>query len=302
VSAAFAPSGEQFELSHGEQRAVVVEVGGGLRSYRRGDVDLLDGFAAGERADGGRGQVLAPWPNRLGDGRYEWEGETHQLPLSEPELANAIHGLVRWRNWQVLERAPSRLTVGLRLLPMPGYPFALGLSVEYELGEGGLAVCTRAENLGDRVCPYGVGFHPYLKIGATVNSARLEVPAARVLTVDERQLPVAAQPVAGTSYDFREPRAIAATVLDTCFTDLERDGDGIARVTLTDDDRSVTLWMGEPFGYVMVYSGDTLAATRRRQGLAVEPMSCAPDAFRSGDGLVRLEPHEQHVAKWGIAS
>jgi aldose 1-epimerase len=302
LSAGFAPSGEQFELAHGEQRAVVVEVGGGLRSYRRGDVELLDGFAASERADGGRGQVLAPWPNRLGDGRYEWEGETHQLPLSEPELANAIHGLVRWRNWQVLDRAPSRLTVGLRLLPMPGYPFALGLSVEYELGEEGLAVCARAENLGDSACPYGVGFHPYLKIGATVDTARLELPAACVLTVDERQLPVAAQPLAGTSHDFREPRAIGATVLDTCFTDLERDGDGIARVTLADDNRSVTLWMGEPFGYVMVYSGDTLAAARRRQGLAVEPMSCAPDAFRSGEGLVRLEPHEQHLAKWGIVS
>jgi aldose 1-epimerase len=296
-----APSGEQFELVHGEQRAVVVEVGGGLRSYQRGDVDVLDGFAPEERADGGRGQVLIPWPNRLRDGRYEWDGETCQLPLSEPELDNAIHGLVRWRNWSVLDRAPSRLTIGLQLFPMPGYPFALALALDYELGEGGLSVRASAENLGSGACPYGLGFHPYLTVGPTVDTARLTLPASRVLSLDERQLPVASQPVVGTPLDFREPRTIGAQALDTCFADLTRERDGFARVILADGPRSLTLWMGEAFNYVMVYSGDTLAPTRRRQGLAVEPMSCPPDAFRSGEGLIRLEPGQKHVAEWGIA-
>ena len=295
-----APSGEQFELRHGDQRAVVAEVGATLRAYSVGQREVLDGFALAERADGGRGQALIPWPNRLRDGRYEWEGETHQLPLSEPELGNAIHGLVRWRSWGALDLSPSRATFGLRLFPMPGYPFTLGLTIDYELGDAGLRVCARAENLGGAACPYGVGFHPYLSVGGPIDTAKLELPAATSMTLDERQLPVSTRPVGGTSLDFRAGRVIGDAVLDTCFCDLERGDDGRVRAILVGEESSVTLWMGEAFDYAMVYSGDTLAPARRRQGLAIEPMSCAPNAFQSAQGLVRLEPGATHVAEWGI--
>src|ERR1700690_2158410 len=127
---AIAPSGEQFELIFGEQQAVVTEVGATLRSYSVGRRPVLDGFELGARADGGRGQPLIPWPNRLRDGRYEWDGETLQLPISDVSAGNAIHGLVRWRNWQVLAWQPDRLVFGLRLFPTPGYPFTLGLTIE----------------------------------------------------------------------------------------------------------------------------------------------------------------------------
>jgi len=297
---AASPSGEQFELRHGDQRAVVVEVGATLRSYSVGGRALIDGFAQADAADGARGQPLIPWPNRLRDGRYEWEGKTHQLPLSEPELGNAIHGLVRWRSWSALDLSPSRATFGLRLFPMPGYPFTLGLTIEYELTDAGLHVCARAENLGVGACPYGVGFHPYLSVGGPVDGAELQLPAGSSMTRDERQMPVSTQPVGGTWLDFRQARTIGDAVLDTCFCDLEREHDGRVRVVLAGEESSVTLWMGEAFDYAMVYSGDTLAPARRRQGLAVEPMSCAPNAFQSGLGLVRLEPGATHVAEWGI--
>jgi aldose 1-epimerase len=296
-----AASGEQFELRYGNQRAVVVEVGAGLRRYQVGGRDVIDGYALGEPADGGRGQALMPWPNRLRDGRYAWEGETQQLPLSEPSLGNAIHGLVRWRNWGVLAWSAARVTFGLRLFPVPGYPFTLGLTIDYELNDAGLAVCARAENLGPQACPYGVGFHPYLTLGRTIDAARLRLPAERFLIADKRAIPVSSKSVDGTPYDFREPREIGSLVLDTCFHELRRDDDGLARVTLADEDAAVTLWLGEAFGHLMVYTGDTLAPERRRQGLAVEPMSCAPNAFAGGAGLVRLEPRETHAADWGIA-
>ena len=296
-----APSGEQFELRYGDQRAVVVEVGAGLRRYQVAGRDVIDGYALAEHADGGRGQALMPWPNRLRDGRYEWDGETQQLPLSEPALGNAIHGLVRWRNWGVLAWSAARVTFGLRLFPMPGYPFTLGLTIEYELNDAGLRVCARAENLGPHACPYGVGFHPYLTLGSPIDAARLRLPAERFLIADERAIPVSSEPVAGTPYDFREPRKIGSLVLDTCFCELRRDADGRARVTLADDAAAVTLWLGEAFSHLMVYTGDTLAAERRRRGLAVEPMSCAPNVFAGGEGLVLLEPRETHAAEWGIA-
>lgn len=297
-----AASGEQFELRHGDQHAIVVEVGGGLRRYTVDGREVLDGYGLDERADGARGQPLMPWPNRVRDGSYEWEGQRLQLPLSDAKLGHAIHGLVRWRNWQVLAWEPARLTLGLRLFPMGGYPFTLGMTIDYELSDDGLRVCTRAENLGSQACPFGVGFHPYLTVGDSIDGARLTLPAERMLVTDERLIPASSEPVAGTPYDFRVPREIGPLVVDACFHELARDGDGRARVTLAGPQASVTLWMGEGYDYAMVYSGDTLGVTaKRRRALAVEPMTCAPNAFVSGEGLVRLEPTQTHSSEWGIA-
>jgi len=296
-----AATGEQFELRHGERRAVVVEVGAALRHYSVAGRDVLDGFGLDGVADSGRNQPLMPWPNRVRGGRYEWEGETLQLALSDTVHGHAIHGLVRWRNWQLLDLEPARAILGLRLFPMEGYPFTLDLQIEYELSDDGLRVSARAENLGARACPYGVGFHPYLTLGGSIDTASLTMPAERLLVSDASLIPVSSARVAGTESDFGTARTIGPLVLDACFYDLTRDVDGLARVTLADGDASITLWMGEAYRYVMLYTGDTLRAPeRRRRALAVEPMSCAPNAFATGEGLIRLEPGETHTAEWGI--
>jgi aldose 1-epimerase len=303
-----APSGAQIELTHGDQRAVIVEVGGGLREYAADGEAVLDGYAEHERCRSGRGQILAPWPNRLKDGSYEWAGERQQLALSDVAAGNAIHGLVRWANWTPLERAPSRLAMGCVLHPQDGYPFALALRVAYTLDAGGLTVETTARNIGGEACPYGAGAHPYLTVGAErIDDCILSSPGASRLLADERQIPTGSAPVQGTDYDFRRPRTIGESKLDTCYGDLSRDGDGRARVTLTApasasaSDRKVTLWLDEQHRYLMLFTGDTLAdESRRRCGLAVEPMTCAPNAFRSGEGLRTLQPGESLASAWGI--
>ncbi len=299
------PSGEQVELVHGDERAVVVEVGGALRAYEAGGVELLDGYAAGEMCSGARGQSLIPWPNRLRDGRYAFEGEAYQLPLTEPQKRNAIHGLVRWTNWDVAERADDRVTMEHVLHPQAGYPFALRLAIAYELGEGGLRVETTATNVGDAACPYGAGAHPYLTLGAaTIDSLLLRAPGATRLPEDDRGIPTGAEPVEGTMYDFRRPRPLGAVELDTGYTDLERDEDGLARVELrtTDGERAVALWLDESYPYLMLFTGDSLPEVeRRRRGLGIEPMTCAPNAFESGDGLRSLAPDESFTSAWGIA-
>lgn len=296
-----APSGEQIEIAHGEQRAVVVEVGGGLRAYSSGGHDVLDGYDAGEMCSAGRGQVLLPWPNRIADGRYRWEGEEHQLALTQPGEQNAIHGLVRWVPWRVAQREGSRVVMEHVLHPRPGYPFALSLSLEYVLSADGLEVRTRATNVGDRPCPYGAGAHPYLTVGtATVDPVMLSAPARTVLQADGRGIPTGSLPVEGSEYDFRTPRPIGPTRLDHCFTDLERDGDGRARVELRDGaGRSVVLWADEAYGYLMLFTGDPLPDVDRRS-LAVEPMTCPPNAFATGEAVIRLAPGDSHAAAWGI--
>ena len=100
-----APSGEQIELHHGDHHAVVVEVGGGIRSYRLGERHILAGYGEHEICSSGRGQLLLPWPNRVKDGSYAWNGRQLQLDINEVARHNALHGLVAWRNWRVAERA-----------------------------------------------------------------------------------------------------------------------------------------------------------------------------------------------------
>ncbi len=298
------PSGRQIELASGTQRAVITEVGAGLRGYTTGGADVLDGYGEHQMSSGGRGQLLIPWPNRIRDGRYEFGGSEHQTPLSEPEHNNAIHGLVRWANWQLDQLGPDSVKATYVLHPQVGYPFTLGLEVVYSLSGSGLRVAMAATNLGSEPLPYGAGQHPYFTVGTDrVDEAVLTVPAAAVLDADDRGIPTGRTlPVAGTERDFRQPRQIGTAVVDACYVELERDGDGVGRVVIEGPGGSprATVWMDASFGYVMVFTGDTLEPARRRQGVAVEPMTCAPDAFRSGAGRQILEPGQQTTSVWGV--
>jgi aldose 1-epimerase len=297
------PSGAQFELTAGEQRATVVEVGGGIREYFDGDRAVLEPYALGDLSDGAHGAVLAPWPNRLADGRYRFEDVERQLALTEPGKRNAIHGLLRWRPWRALEHESSRVLVAARLHPEPGYPFDLEITVEYRLGGNGLTVTTTARNSGEAACPYGTGQHPYLSPGSgTIDDCTLELPAETLITTDpERGLPNGQEDVAGGPLDFRSPRPIGSTVIDSPFTGLRRGPDGHARARLRGaDGATVELWVEQAYPYLEVFTGDTLGPARRRHGLGLEPMSCPPNAFQSGEALVRLEPGASHVASWGV--
>jgi aldose 1-epimerase len=299
------PSGEQHAIGHGRQQAVITEVGATLRSYTVDGTRVIDGFGMTDMCSSGRGQVLAPWPNRLGDGRYSIDGRTGRAALDEPERCNAIHGLVRWLPWRVLSRAQNVVVLGCTVFAQPGFPWRLELGVEYRLGREGLVVTATVRNDDEVPAPFGLGFHPYITLGApTIDGVRLTLPGRRCLTTDERGLPTGDAIVAGSELDFTSGRRIGPTQLDTAFTDLRRDDGGVARVELDDTEtgRGATVWMDERFGYVMAYTADTVEpAGRRRQSMAVEPMTCPPDALRSGTDLVRLEPGATWSASWGIA-
>ena len=290
-------------MTHGDQQATVVEVGGGIRSYDVGGRPVLQSYPREAICDGAHGQPLVPWPNRIGDGRYSFDGSDYRLALTEPDKHNAIHGLLRWVPWAPLEHTPDRVVLGARLHPRPGYPFSLDVHVAYQLGASGLVVRTTATNVGDRACPYGSGQHPYLSPGAgLIDACRLEFDAGtRIRTDEDRQLPTGTAPVLGTEFDFSTPRPIGATAIDHAFTELDRDGDGRSWVRLTGpDEHSVELWLDDGYPYVELYTADTLRPERRRRGLAVEPMTCPPNAFQTGDSVIRLEPGATTTATWGV--
>jgi aldose 1-epimerase len=298
------PSGEQTEISHGAWRATITEVGATLRALEHGGRPLIRSFDVSQQASGGQGQVLLPWPNRVGDGAWHWHGRDLQLPLSEPAKHNASHGLLRWVPWHLSTPAPYEVEADVRLRPQPGYPFALDVRITYSVGQDGLRVATAVTNVGADAAPYGHGMHPYLLATATgrVDDWELTVPAATRLHVDERGLPTGASPIEGTELDFRTGRRIGDTVLDTPMTDLQRDPDGTASVHLRDpaSGHGVRLWLDRSYPWLQVFTGDTLAADVRRTSLAVEPMTCPPDALRTGTDLVVLEPGDVHRASWGL--
>ena len=297
-----APSGAQHEIAAGDLQVVVVEVGGGLRSFEVGGRGLLDGYAADAMCTSGRGQLLLPWPNRLEDGTYEFDGRAHRLPLTEPTAGNAIHGLVRWHAWSATDHHADRVTMRHTLHAQPGYPFTLELAVAYELSERGLTVAMTATNRGTSAAPFGCGAHPYLHLGDSgVDPLVLRIPAAVVMRSNERGLPKRSEPVEGSELDFRQARPIGATVLDNAFTELERDGDGLAHARLEDpaSGDAVTLWVDEAYRYLMVFTGDPLPDVARRS-VAIEPMTCPPNAFRTGESLIRIEPGESVTGRFGI--
>jgi aldose 1-epimerase len=295
-------SGAQWTIQRGNQTAVVVEVGGGLRSYSVDGEEIVDGYGEDELCPGAAGQILFPWPNRLRDGVFRFDGDTHQLPLTEPAMHNAIHGLVRWVPWRVNGIMTDSVTMECKLHPQPGYPWTLLLKAKYTVGLDGLRVLHTVQNLSDTPAPFGLGTHPYVRLpGVPLNDLELCVQAGTRLLVDGRLLPIGAAKVAGGEFDYTTPRRLGSMELNVAVGDLVRDHEGRSEVTLSAaDGRMVQVWADQAFKWWQLYTGEALTGERRRRALGVEPMTCPPDALRSGRDLIILAPQEKWTGQWGI--
>jgi aldose 1-epimerase len=299
-------TGQQYHIEAGPYRATVTELGAGLRELLFRDEPVIHGHEADELPPAGAGQLLAPWPNRIDGGRYAFGGTEFQLALTEPVRGNAIHGLTRWTAWTLVSHDVG--SVLLRSTPhgYQGYPFGLEIEAGYRLHpDSGLHVVITACNRGSQAAPYGTGSHPYLTVRTpSVNDCELSLPAASWLPIDERGIPSGLPAsVDDTPYDFRRPHAIGTTRLDHALTGLERDDGGRAWAHLTAVGGSgarVSLWAGEGYRWLQVFTGDPLGPDRRRTALAVEPMTCPPNAFVTGDDLLILQPGETVTHTWGI--
>ena len=298
-----AKSGTQWTIEADGHQAVLVEVGGVLRSYRAGDREILDGFGPQEISPGSAGQILAPWPNRIRDGHYTFGGKTHQLAITEPARNTAIHGLTNWSRWRLAEEAPDAVTLEFDLPAQVGYPWSLTLRTRWQVSGDGLRCEQEVVNTSDEDAPWGYSVHPYLQLqGVAVDDIVLRVPGRTRVLADARLLPIGAVKVAGTEYDFTEPRKIGEAVLDTTFGELEYEPDGGSSVTIAAPDGSakVDVWADHNFKWWQIFTGDMLHGERFRRSVAIEPMTCPPDAFRSGRDLIVLAPGQTWSATWGI--
>lgn len=296
-------NGSRWNLGHGDQRASVVQRGGALQSYSVAGVEIVDGFTDDELPPAFEGAVLAPWPNRIRDGRWSWRGRSYQLPVTEPATGSALHGLVSDVLWQAESVAPDAITLTTDVEPRPGYPFALRLNVTWSLSDDGLRCRLGALNTAAEAAPFGAATHPFFRLpGARVDDLELRLPAGQWLQTDANLLPVTLRTAAGTDRDFTEPRSLRGARLDTAFTAVHPDFDGISTAVLSAGGSTVTIWAEPDFTWWQVYSSDNFepGSDRVRRGLAVEAMTCGPDAFNSGQDLIVLEPGAAWSASWGF--
>lgn len=292
-------SGEQYALTSGAYSATIASVGATLRSLTFDGRDLVVPFAADEVRPSFRGATLAPWPNRVIDGLYSFDGEDFILSLSEPSRGHALHGLVAWQDFALVSQVSNRLAIATTIEAQVGYPFRIDVLVEFTLDDDGLHTRVTGTNTGKRVAPWGTGPHPYL-VGGTgrVNDWTFELAATRVVTItDDRLLPVDEIDVEGTPFDFRAARAIDDTFIDHAYTGLTQHEARVSR-----GDSGVVMTWDSACPWVQVHTADRIDEPLfSRIGLAVEPMTCPPDAYNSGVDLVKLQPGESSSAGWTIA-
>lgn len=288
------PSGTQYEISHGRYRAVCTEVGATLRSVTVDGRELLWTFGPDEPAQHSQGQQLLPWPNRIADGRYEFNGKTEQLPVNEIPRNTALHGLNAGRAWELVSHDADTVVQRHTLFPERGWSGVLTATITHSVSDDGLRVQVDVVNDGTTPLPYGYGVHPYFEFG-DLTDVELLLPFDKELDVDpDRLLPRAVVPTSA-EFDFRAARPLGDVELDTAFT---APRDAHWAVELRGPDRALQVWADETLPWVQVYT------TRPdRHAIAVEPMTCGPDAFNEGpthDGVIRLAPGESTNSVWGV--
>ncbi|WGD37729.1 aldose 1-epimerase family protein [Lysinibacter sp. HNR] len=327
-------SGHNITISGGDYTATIASIGATLRSlqYLRKTVssqhgtelrhdssphenlppdnsagrDLIVPFAADEVRPAYRGALLAPWPNRVIDGAYAFNGQTQQLALTEPARRHALHGLAAWLDFTVVDQSHSSVTLEAEIVAQTGYPHRVKVRATYTVDTAGLHTTVVGTNLGDTEAPWGLGAHPYLIAGSgRLDEWELTLPASRILTVvGERLIPAGVEEVSSARegyFDFRHSRNIGSTQIDHAFTELARDSHAHTTVVArAPQGTGVRLILGQECPWVHIYTSDRPGTPADRIGLAVEPMTCPPDAYNSGTNLIVLQPGESAPASWTI--
>ena len=307
--AATPASGTQHALRSGDYEAVIASVGATLRSLTYQGRDLIVPFDADEVRPSFRGATLAPWPNRVVDGTYSFDGVEYQLPLTEPARSHALHGLASWLDFDAVDKGSDHVTLAAVIQPQTAYPWRIVVSTTFALGADGLTQTVTARNESASPAPWGTATHPYLVAGpGHVDDWTLELPATQVLEVTaDRLSPVALTSVetpATAHFDFRQAKQLGSVFIDHAYTGLVRDDDGAVTVSLTDGAGvGVAMTWGEDCPWVQIHTADKPVAELSRLGLAVEPMTCAPDAFNASAydydaGLLVIDAGAQSSASW----
>lgn len=280
--------GKTILLAAGDYRAHIVTVGAGLAELTWQGQHLVIPHNPEEMPLAHLGKVLIPWPNRIANGCYKHDGHEYRLPINEHSSQASIHGLLAWRDWQINDLTASKVSLTVFLPPSYGYPFLLMSQVIYSLdATTGLSVEIISKNIGGQAAPYGVGIHPYLTCNlAPLDDCVLQLPAQQVFAVDSQSNPTKLHSVDELDLDFSGLRNIGEKSIDHTFKAESNPWE--MQIIHQQQKLAVSLQSDQP--WLQIYSGEKL----NRQGLAIEPMSCPPNAFNSGIDVIQLTPKQHH--------
>jgi aldose 1-epimerase len=297
-------SGRQFEIRRGAAVAKVGQVAAVLREFS------VDGALYTETWDDawvppmGCGMMLAPWPNRIADGVWLLDGKKQQLDITDVGNGHAIHGLLRNTAYDPVDEQGSALTLAATIYPQHGYPFTVDTTVTFELTDDGLTVTHRLTNAGTDAAPFGVGAHPYVRVGAhPVDDLVITLSGREYARTDARLIPESIDPVDGTPVDLRGGVLLSELAADVALTGFDVVDGRVEHRLDAPDGTGLRVWADEAFGWAQVYSPPNFPGPGRpgqRKAIAIEPMTCAVNAFNTGVGLRWLDPGETWSGSWGL--
>jgi aldose 1-epimerase len=288
----------ELMITNKNRSARVSSYGASLRGAWFQGEEVVTSYSGKENKVGGQGDVLIPFPGRIKDAKYTWDGVEHHLKANDKDGPNAIHGFLRTLDWEVESQADSEVTFSLDFPGTEGYPFVFSARITYSLNDDGLSCFFSVQN-GDSVdIPMAIGFHAYFTTGSEhIDDDKLTLPFKSVLEM-EKFIPT------GKILDrpeFLSPKIIGDTRFNSCFSSPILNENNQTEVELTGNGKTVTVWMDDVFKYVVLYSGDPLPESHRRKSLAIEPMTCGSDGFNHPAwGLVRLAPGQTLSGRWGV--
>ncbi|AKV55371.1 aldose 1-epimerase family protein [Bifidobacterium actinocoloniiforme DSM 22766] len=301
-------TGQQYSISHGDYQAIVTQQGATLRVLRYRGKDLIASFRQDQAIPCSNGCVLVPFPNRIEDGEYRFDGKTYHMPIDEHERGTAIHGYGYRYYWQLDELSESSVSLSWRTPSLPYYPFDLLVTVSYVLDEDGLTMIVSAKNQGGERAPWAFGIHPWLSNGqdhrgdaiqADNEACSLLVPCRTHVRVNDRLIPTGEETVQG-DYDLTDGPSLKGRSFDDAWCDPQRDRQGRSAAVLTRPDGiRLTLWGDKTINAWQVCTGTGFDASFRPAGVAVEPMTAYANAFRTGKDLVALEPGQTYTTQVG---
>jgi len=282
-----------YSLSRGDYACTIHPQGASLLSLQFQGAEFIPKCPNLDPAKSYHGSVIAPWPNRVRDGRYTYRGQEFQLEINEASTGNALHGFSAEATWDCKSLAEDSVTLETVVGGTSGYPWKVGLEAFYQLGSTGLNLTLLATNLSHDSAPFGWAFHPYFLIpGASPSSLMLRTSAKNVVMPDnDRLLPFVEKHVARTPYDFRELRTAELPFLDHAFTEFDWDRNGYSAAEVCEEagPRLKIVW-DSTMPWLQIHRP---LSPDLQPALVVEPMSCPPDALNSGRDLIQLESGEE---------
>ncbi len=247
--------------------------------------------------------ILFPFPNRIRNGAWQFEGKTYQFDKA-PESPTTIHGLLLNQPYQVeshtADENGATLVCSLNAQDFPEitrqYPFPFKIEITYTLKDAVLTMGVSIKNTGNQNMPMGFGIHPYFSVGlgteADAAEAVITVPAAQYWELDEVLVPTGKQHNVSGTLDLRNGQPFAKLKLDHVFTDVQL-VNGVSRCVIENKET----------GYGMVMESDAqfrelvVYTPPGRDAICFEPYTCPTDAINLEArgipaGVIVLAPDE----------